>query len=45
MGNLLYSSPELNVVVFSDDSVITASTAFTTEDHDEPVQLPFVPTN
>lgn len=43
MDKLVYIAPDLNISMFSDDSIITASTDFTTRDPDKPIELPFVP--
>lgn len=40
-----YNAPELCVVIFDDDKVITASTPNDTPDRKDPVELPFVPFN
>lgn len=38
-----YIVPELNIILFGSDDVITASTPNFMPDRDDPIELPFVP--
>ena len=43
MNKQIYVSPQLEVVLFGGEDVITASTPNYIPDRDDPIELPFVP--
>ncbi len=38
-----YMAPELNITIFGNEDVITASTPNYIPDRDDPIELPFIP--
>lgn len=45
MNEKVYVTPEVEVIEFSADEVISASSFNTTRDPNNPIELPFVPAN
>ncbi len=43
MDKQIYNTPMLNVILFENEDVITASTPNYIPDRDDPIELPFVP--